>query len=109
MLRDQIAPPGSVDSIIESLREARDKQIEDLLTEPGLARYLEAHYRIPLLSRVKSEFLRRDLVTLLQSPLDLVHYAPLIRELKSNNSLPIDLHPCFHSELDSLFQKYISR
>jgi len=56
---------------------------------------------------VKAEFLKRDLRELQHSPLDLAHYAALIRQMKEeNSSTPEEIHPLFLKELKVIFQKY---
>lgn len=110
MLRDQTTTSvDSIDAIIDNVRKERDRQIEGLLSEAGLTSFLVRHYGGAELSRVKTEFLRRDLGALLRSPLDLTHYASLIRELKADKGVPIGGQSCFWSEQNALFQKYVTQ
>ena len=97
----------STDTIIERIRDTRNEFIDSLLKDPGLGEYMEVNFDTFAISKVKLEFLRRDLKELRTSPMDLVHYASLIRHLKEVNSLDVDgQHSLLKEEVHSVFRKY---
>lgn len=98
----------STEVIIEHLRSNRDTIINDLLeNDSTLMAFLEVHFDTIAISSVKREFLKRDLVELKNSSLDLVHYSSLIKEIKeTGNSVSIEGHSLFHLELKVIFEKY---
>jgi hypothetical protein len=67
---------------------------------------LETYFDVLALSAIKVEFLKRNLRELKDTPLDLVHYSSLIKQLKEVNMTTIDGdHPLFIQELKLTFQK----
>ena len=60
------------------------------------------------ISAIKVEFLIRDLKELLISPVDLVHYAALIKEIRENNTANLSNgnKDLFYKELEKIFDKY---
>lgn len=95
----------SVDQSIETIRAYRDECLKQLLNDSRLMDFLEAQYDVFQISTVRKEFLKRDLTDLKNSPLDLVHYAALIRDLKGGTATVAD-HPLFLEELRNIFKKY---
>lgn len=101
---------NSVEFVITQILESRNIFIKRLLSEETLLNYLHTQFGIPALSPVRKEFLKRALKEHLNSPLDLVHYSPLIKELRmsaSKISMPIE-SPLFDLDLSPVFKKYIS-
>lgn len=98
----------STEFIIKNLRSIRDHQIDELLkSEDSLTSFLERHYNTFVISAVKQEFLKRDLIELKNTSLDLVHYASLIKEImETGNLLLVEEHPLFTHELKVIFQRY---
>jgi hypothetical protein len=97
----------SIEKITESIRKNRDQWINELLKESSLMLFLEEHYNTVAISRVKLEFLMRDLKELQNSSIDLVHYSALITQMKEANiSIPVANHPLFLNELKSIVKKY---
>lgn len=98
----------STEFIIESLRSIRDSKINELLkTDDALMAFLEEHYNTLAISPIKREFLKRDLIELKDTSLDLVHYASLIKEVKEiGNLLLIEGHPLFNLELKAIFERH---
>ena len=100
----------SIDQIISSVREIRNQQIEELKKEPTLMAFLEHYYDTLMISDVKKQFLLKDLSELKNSPLDLSHYSSLITHMKEAKTSTIaGNHKLFLSELQKIFQKYISK
>lgn len=102
-------PPHSLDEIINFIYNKRNSLISGLLSDPSLMSYVKSHFHITTISPVRLEFLKRELKQQRDSPLDLVHYSSLIKELKIQwrENLPDD-HPMFEQELMSIFKKYLS-
>ncbi|MBN8650632.1 MAG: hypothetical protein J0L67_04365 [Cytophagales bacterium] len=72
----------NTDRIIEHISEQRVTSIKSLLKPDALATYLEDKFEVFAISAVRTEFLKRDLTSLAESPLDLVHYATTIKQAK---------------------------
>jgi hypothetical protein len=99
----------SIDKIIQNIRYVRDEQLQHLLDVQNMSPFLEEEFNVRTLSAVKLEFLKRDLLELKKSSLNLTHYATLINELKESNlDLPQKDHPLFLQELKLIFDKYLT-
>ena len=100
----------SIDQIISTIQEIRNQQIEELKKEPVLLAFLEHYYDTLMISDVKKQFLLKDLSELKNSPLDLSHYSSLITHMKETKTSTVAAgHKLFLSELQNIFQKYISK
>ncbi|MBN8577611.1 MAG: hypothetical protein KF775_01055 [Cyclobacteriaceae bacterium] len=100
----------NTDRIIEDIQHRRVIMIQDLLKDQQLNAYLAELYDGQQVSQVKSEFLKRDLKTLSESPIDLVHYSMLIRQAKEATAwphLPI-IEEFIHAEIRQVVIKYIA-
>lgn len=97
---------GSVDDAIITIRKTRDEFLTSLLTDPGLASFIEHHYDTIYLSPVRTEFLKRDIKELRNAALDLVHYSPLIKDLKEERVTDIKDHRLIIDEVKALYEKY---
>ena len=95
----------SMDQIIAAIRSTRDQQIDELMKDPVLMAFLEHYYNTIAISDIKKEFLRRDLIELKKSPLDLSYYSSLITKMKESNTSKVDNHKLFLAELKTLLQK----
>jgi hypothetical protein len=96
----------SMDQIIEAIQTTRNQQIDELMKDSVLMAFLEHYYNTIAISDVKKEFLRRDLIELKKSPLDLSYYSSLITKMKETNTSMVDnAHKLFLSELKGLFQR----
>ena len=96
-----------MEAIIANIRNSRNQLITSVMTDDGIKIFIETHFDSFEISRVKSEFLKRDLKELQNSQLDLVHYAALIRLMKEQNKeIPIENYPIFMEELKTVFKKY---
>lgn len=106
-LGQELGVQVSMEGIIASIRNQRNVLIHDVLNDSGLRSFLEKQFDTFIISAVKTEFLKRDLKELQNSPLDLAHYAAMIRQMKEQNTeTPEEIHPLFLKELKIIFQKY---
>lgn len=98
----------STELIIEHLKSIRDTTVIGLLKNDDiLMAFLEKHFDTIAISPVKREFLKRDLVELKNSSLDLVHYSSLIKEIKEKGGMKVtEEHPLFSQELRVICEKY---
>jgi len=97
----------SIDQSIDNVRSLRNDLIKQFLDEKHLELFFAEKYSKPL-SKVKIEFIKKELRELLISPVDLVHYSSLItemRKLSSPHHIKRD-HELFYSELETIFKKY---
>jgi|GEM_PF-690438 len=98
---------ASTEQIIGSIRNIRDRKIEELMKETFLLDFLECHFKPLTMSQIKVSFLKKELAELKNSSLDLSYYSSLIIQTKeSDNRTPPENHPLFLQELQPLFQKY---
>ena len=104
----QSLPKVSPEAIIETILMLRDNRINELLkTDEALSRFMEKHCDIVSISPIKKEFLKRDLIELKRTSLDLVHYSSLIKEIKERGGMELAGSPVlFIQELNVIFQKY---
>jgi hypothetical protein len=100
----------STDRIIEDIQDRRVAMTKDLLKDDLLSSYLDIMYEGQKLSSVKSEFLKRDIKTLSEAPIDLVHYSMLIRKAKESDSWPNQpiIEEFIHAEIRQVILKYIA-
>jgi hypothetical protein len=97
----------SIDSIVSEIRDVRNNLIKKFLQDEVLHTYFSQQFERTL-SPVKSEFLKRDLKALMESPIDLVHYSSLIREFHDNviTERKLKESDLFERELEVIFRKY---
>ena len=97
----------SFERIIDLVRNVRNGLIQDFLQDANLRTYFLQQYNREL-SQVKSEFLKRDLKELLDSPVDLSHYGLLIKQMQDSNTASISSthHDLFYKELEKIFSRY---
>jgi hypothetical protein len=103
--KDSIALP--FDKIVEIVRDLRNAIIKGFLLDENLDSYFKSQFNKEL-STIKKQFLKKDLAESLIAPVDLVHYASLIKEIKESNSASIALknEDLFYQEIDHIFAKY---
>jgi hypothetical protein len=100
----------SMEQIIASIRNTRNNQIDELMKEPVLMGFLELHFDTLAISNVKKLFLFKDLMELRNTQLDLSHYSSLLTQMKELQTLTADSsNKLFLTELNSIFQKYVSK
>jgi hypothetical protein len=103
--RDSIAL--SVEKIIDLIRSVRNELIKEYLKDEHLISYFREQFNKEL-TTVKKEFLKRELKELLIAPVDLVHYAGLINQMRETNTASITEknNELFYKELDLIVKKY---
>jgi hypothetical protein len=97
----------SVEKIIELIRSIRNDLVKEFLNDEFLNNYFQEQYNKPL-SKIKREFLKRDLRELLDTPVDLVHYAGLINHIRETGTvfLADRNSDYFYDELKVIVKKY---
>jgi hypothetical protein len=104
---NKINPSISTEAIISNICEVRKTYLTNLMNEDLLLAYMEDNFDTIAISRVKLEFIKRDLKELRDSSLDLVHYSSIIRDTKIPGSIPFTPeHPLLKIELNTIFNKY---
>ena len=97
----------SMESIIEKVRDSRNDLIKELLRDGKIQSYFMTTYNKSI-SPVKIEFIRRELKSLSMTPVDLIHYAALIKAVRKTN----DFHSVstddqiFFQEFEAIFRRY---
>jgi hypothetical protein len=97
----------SMESIIEKVRDSRNDLIKELLRDGKIQSYFLTTYN-QTISPVKVEFIRRELKSLSMTPVDLIHYAALIKAVRKANdfdSVSADNH-LYYQELEVIFRRY---
>lgn len=94
--------------IINLIVQLRNELIIEFLDEQKLNAYFLESYNKQL-SKVRREFLFKELKDLSKTPLDLVRYSGLIRQIKETNSAKLTegMDSIFYSELEEIFKRYI--
>lgn len=94
---------------IDIIRKLRNDLIKDFLEEQTLRAYFKEHYNRKELNAIRIEFIKKELQDLLITPVDLVHYASILIEMKQAGtaSLAGKNENLFYEELDKVFRKYI--
>lgn len=100
----------TTDRVIEYIQATHTTFMRGLLERENLEAYLMEQFDVVALSAVKTEFLLRDMRAIADAPLDLVHYAGVIRLSKENASEPDQalLHTLLHAEVRPVILKYIA-
>lgn len=100
-------PAVSSEAIVEAIRMLRNSRINELLkTDEALHRVLGKLYGTTTLTDVKKEFIRRDLLALRNTSLDINHYGSLVREVKEHGGTGLASNVLFMQELEGIFKKY---
>jgi hypothetical protein len=97
------------ENILDLIRKVRNDLIKDFLDDRVLLDYLKTNFRIADLSRVQQEFIRNDLKELLISPVNTVHYAHLIDQIRETDtaSLSGGNEALFYREVEFILRKYL--
>jgi hypothetical protein len=87
----------------------RNDLIKDFLDERNLMEYLSREYRMMDVSRVKVEFIKRDLKILIQSPLDADRYQDVLKTISETGSAALSQgnEKLFYKEIEQILKKYI--
>lgn len=93
----------------ELVLKLRNDLIKDFLDERNLIDYLSREYRMMDVSRVKVEFIKRDLKLLIQSPLDNEHYRDVLETISETGSAALSQgnERIFYKEIEQILKKYI--
>jgi hypothetical protein len=93
----------------EIVLKLRNDLIKDFLDERNLIEYLSKEYRMMDVSRVKVEFIKRDLKLLIQSPLDENHYREVVATISETGSAALSQgnEKIFYKEIEQILKKYI--
>jgi hypothetical protein len=93
---------------IDRVRVLRNDLIKSLLVDENLLKYLLENHCLSDVSRVRQEFIKRSLQTLLISPVDLVHYGQLILEMrKGNGPIPKNYLTLFSQDIDRAIKSFV--
>lgn len=87
----------------------RNDLIKDFLDERNLITYLSKEFRMMDVSRVKVEFIKRDLKLLLQTPLDEERYNEVLETISETGSAALSQgnEKLFYKEIEAVLKKYI--
>lgn len=99
---------NTLERVIDLVRTVRNDMVKDMLQEHNLYEAYQDRFKKEL-SNIKKEFLKRDLQSLMIAPVDLVHYAGLIKKLKEEDLQLIEAEnrSLFKEEIHGLFDKYL--
>ena len=97
------------DNDVELIRKLRDDLVKDFLDERYLKEFILENYNVRELSNIKLEFLRKELKELLQSPLDVNHYDPILSYLRDtgSDSLADGQDQLFYIDIEKILKRYI--
>ena len=97
----------SVEKIVDLIRSIRNELVLEFLEDDQLSSYFKEKFSKEL-TKVKKEFLKRDLKELLTTPVDLVHYSKLINQIRETNTAALaeKSNELFYREFDPIFKKY---
>jgi hypothetical protein len=96
----------SMEVIIDRIRSHRDDLIRDLLKDGKIQSYFSTIHQKNI-SPVRIEFIRRELKTLSTTPVDLIHYAALIKDIRKNRNFEsFGDNQIFYDEVELIFRRY---
>jgi hypothetical protein len=96
---------NSIQNIIQVIRSVRNHFIDELMDEAALMEFIKEHFNTIAISAGKIDFVRKKLLELKTSPLDLVEYSSLIRLANETNIGVIENHPLLLKALKGEFIK----
>lgn len=102
-------PQWTQDNDVELIRKLRDDLVKDFLDERYLKEFIFENYNVRELSNVKLEFVRKELKELLQSPLDVNHYDPILSYLRDTGSASLadGQDQLFYIDIEKILKRYI--
>lgn len=97
----------SFEQAIQLTKDRRDALIRSFFYDEELKSFFLVRYNKEL-SNIKTQFLQKELKGRLVSPIDLTHYASVIKQLRECSvSSPISIsQELFYKELEAVFKKY---
>lgn len=96
----------SMEVVIDLVRTTRNELIKQLLKDDSFVDYFSNAFKRDL-SKIKTEFVRKELKEMLIHPVDLVHYSKLISQIKETNTASIQSNESFfYAEINAVLNKY---
>lgn len=94
---------------IDVIRMVRNDMIKCFLDDQYLKKYLSEKHSLLDVSKVKLEFIKRSLQTLMIAPVDLEHYGRLILEMRkaSIQVVPENHRPLFYQDIERAIKNYV--
>ncbi len=111
-MREEVNTPlvgkNEIPDTIDRIRTVRNDLVKSLLVDENLLKYVLENHRLSDVSRVRQEFIKRSLQTLLISPVDLAHYDQLILEMrKDNGAIPENYLTLFYQDIDKAIKSFV--
>jgi hypothetical protein len=108
----QIEQPGtkrSDDNISELIFKWRNDFIKVFLDERKIKDHFQQHFKLAELSKIKIEFIKRDIKLLLNSPINQELYLSIFSDLKKNDTegLKPEHETVFRQEINALLKRYV--
>jgi hypothetical protein len=99
----------SEENMIDFIRATRNNLIKDFLDERHMKDYVHQQYKISDLSNIKIQSIKKDLMNLLVTPVNVSWYATLIQYIKTNDvAVTSDENRfLFYREIEMILKKYI--
>lgn len=96
----------NMEVIIDLVRTTRNELIKELLKNDSFANYFSSTFKRDL-SKIKTEFVRKELKEMLIHPVDLVHYSKLISQIKETKTASMQSSESFfYEEINTVLKKY---
>jgi hypothetical protein len=108
MIQDNTQEKLSDTQRIEHIRTLRNSLINDFLNDATLIDYFSRQFNNITLNTRRIEFIKKELRDLVNAPVDLVHYAPVLLEMKQKGAASIaeKYEKLFYAELEKIFARY---
>jgi hypothetical protein len=108
MIQDNTQEKISDTQRIEHIRTLRNSLINDFLNDATLIDYFSRQFNNVTLNTRRIEFIKKELRDLVNAPVDLVHYAPILLEMKQQGaaSIAAKYEKLFYAELEKIFNRY---
>ena len=93
---------------LEIIHNLRNDLIKDFLDERNLVTYFSERFNMHDLTRVKIEFMKKDLKEMLNEPIDMAHYKELIDQINETCSASITekYEGLFLKDVEKVLKKY---
>jgi hypothetical protein len=98
----------SQEHTLEIVRNLRNDLIKDFLDERNLITYFSERFNMRDLTRVKIEFMKKDLKQMMVDPVDISHYKELINQINETCSASITekYEGLFLKDVEKVLKKY---
>lgn len=101
----------STEEVIDLVRQKRNTLVKLYLEDEAVEACFKNVYGAESVSKIKIEFLKRDMRELLLAPVDLAYYSALILVLKDSHDSEVLNAPQFErlfaGQIETIFKKYI--